>query len=633
MLAKRLFVAQILLLVCVVRLFSLELNVRLAPQASIPLGGDSPDLYTLGYGAGLNVDLNLFGHLSLGPEFSYYYSPLNGTGTAIQFVNGGVSVGAFAFPVSRLRVQAEAAFGPYQCMSDTSSYGNLWWKLGANGTFRLSPQVGVGATLGYISYQYPESPLYSGLLAGLSAQFTIDTKVATGNVAVSIEQPEPVFPLLYTIYKTSSFGTLTVVNNENAEIRDVTVSFRAGNYTASLMECGSLPLLEKRKSATIPLFADFSQTVQNFTENGKMPGEVVVTYKILGASRTASKTVVVSVYNRNTIRWTDASVLASFVSPNSPEVLDYAKYAVGIARDKLRTGLNRNMQFAMYLLEGLKIGGVSVSNDKTTPYAEYHRDMTKLDYVQYPFQTLAYRSGDLDDLGVLVSASMESVGLRTALIPLGDDFVVAFSLGIAPEDAESLFATQDNLLTMADEVWIPLSMSVLREGFVNSWYEGVKKINDAFAAGDNVDVIVLSEAWKTYPAASIVGNEAKFAKPESSAVTRAVETDLMRYISAEFGPKIRDLQDEIRSSGADASRYNQLGLLYIRAGMYEEAKDVYKKSAALGSVAAMVNLGNIFTLQQDYKTAATWFRKALVAQPDSKSARNGLERAELELSE
>lgn len=614
------------------RLFSLDLAFRATPQIAIPVGSESK-IFTLGFGGTLNADIEFLNRFSVGPEFSYLNVPLDGPSSSLQFISGGLSAGIFAFPLSRVRLQLEGSFGAYECLSKTSAYGDLWLKIHGNAGFRLTPTFSIAATAGYMTFRYPSEPLYSGILAGLSAQVFLDTRVSEGNISVSLDQQEPVFPVFYSIYKDNSIGTLTLTNGETAEIRDVSVSFRAGGYTSSLMLCGKAPLVAKRKSVEIPLYADFADTIQNFTENGKMPGEVVVTYKLLGTERTVSKTIVVPVYNRNTMRWTDSAVLASYISPNAPEVLEYSKFIVGIARDKLRSGLNRNMQFAMYALEGLKIGGISNSNDSSTPYVSYHLDQSILDYIQYPFQTLAYHSGDLDDLGVLVAAALESVGIRSAVIPLRDDFVVAFSLGIAPSDAGDLFASTDNLLTIEDEVWIPLSMSVLREGFVNCWFTAMEKLNAAFSSEENVDVIILQEAWRTYPAASIVGTEAKFAKPDETAVTRAVETDLLRYISNEFGPKIRDVQEQVKASGGTISLYNQLGLLYVRAGMYEEAKAEYAKAAALSSTSAMVNLGNIAILQKDFKTAGVWFKKALALQPDNKGAKSGLDRVNMELAE
>jgi len=67
--------------------------------------------------------------------------------------------------------------------------------------------------------------------------------------------------------------------------------------------------------------------------------------------------------------------------------------------------------------------------------------------------------------------------------------------------------------------------------------------------------------------------------------------------------------------------------------MYAEAKVEYQKAAALKSVAAIINLGNISLLEKDFKTAASWFKKALELQPDSKGAQTGLDRANLELAD
>jgi len=622
------------LFLCANHVFALDFNIRTTPELCIPFGAAATPYYSIGGGATLNADLELFQFVYVGPEFGYFNIPLLNTGTATQFIEAGMGAGVFYYPASRVKVQGGLAAGIYEVIYDGATFNSTWWKIHVDAGFRFSPTFVLSGGIGYTSYSGISEPMYTGISLGASAQIAFDTVPATaGNIDVRLDQGEPVFPLFYGIYKQNSIGTLKITNNESAEIRNVSVSFRAGNYTASLMSCGRSPLIKKRSSVDLPLFADFAETILNFTENGKIPGELIIDYELLGAVRSISKTLVVPVYNRNIVRWTDTAVLASFISPNAPEVLDYSKFMVGIARDKLRTGLNRNMQFAMYLFEGLKVGGISNSNDDTTPYVTYHRDPDLLDYIQYPFQTLAYHSGDLDDLGLLYAAILESVGIRTAIIPLEKEFVVAFSLGITASDAENLFSGSGNLLTIADEIWIPVSFSVLREGFINSWYNAMNILNGALAAEKNLDFIILKEAWATYPPASIKGSEAKFQKPVEESVIRAVESDLMRYISAEFGPKILDVQDAIRTSGGNAQLYNQLGLLYVRAGMYSEARAEYTKAAALDSSTAMVNLGNIAILQKDFRTAKNWFSRALELQPENSIAVKGLERALYELEE
>ncbi len=623
------------LLFCASHVFSLDFTIRVTPEIVIPSDPFTVQNFSLGASASVNIDSELFNLLSVGPELGYYFVPALNLGKPMQITAGGIGLGLFFYPVSRMKLQITGSGGAYESSWDGNAYGDLWWKVHADAGFRFSPSFALSLDAGYVNFnhQAPDPNPYSFITAGLTAHVSFTTVKLSGNVEVKLKQDEPVFPLFFSVYKQNSVGTLTIANNESAEIRNVSVSFRAEAYTASQMLCGNADLIQKRGSAEIPLYADFSEAILNFTENGKIPGEVTINYELLGSKRLVKKTLVVNVYNRNAVRWTDTSVLASYISPTAPEVLDYSKYIVGISRDRLRTGLNRNMQFAMYILEGLKVGGVSYSGDTETPYIKFHKDPALLDYIQYPFQTLAFHAGDYDDLGLLFAASLESVGIRSAIIPLDNDFVVAFSLGITSSDAENLFNGTENLLTIADEIWIPLSFSTLREGFINSWYNAMNGLNAAFGANQDINFIILQETWKTYPPASIKGTEAKFEKPLEESVVRSVEADLMRYISAEFGPKILAVQDNIKTSGGSAQLYNQLGLLYVRAGMYTEAKGEYKKAAALKSATAMVNLGNISVLEKDYKSAVSWFTEALAQQSDNKAALNGLERAQGELAQ
>ncbi len=498
--------------------------------------------------------------------------------------------------------------------------------------YRISPLIALSVDGGYLSFNGKSENVYSSIFAGVSARILIDTSGRTGKLSVSLDQSEPVFPLFYSMYKSNSIGTITVINNESAEIRNVKVSFNGNIHTASTILCGEKKIIGKKRAVEVPLYADFTDKVQNFTEDGKIPGEVVISYEILGAKHVVEKTVVLEVYNRNSIRWYDAASLVSFISPNSPEILDYSKYVVGIARDKLRSGLNRNMQFAMYLFEGLKISGITYSDDVSTPYVEYHKNSDKIDYIQYPFQTLSYRLGDYDDLGLLYAGVLESVGIRSAFVALPDDFIVAFSLGITPDKSKSLFNGTDNLLIINNEVWIPLSMSVIREGFINSWYLGMKKLNKSFKGGSDAEFVILQDAWKTYSPSGIKGDQSDFKKPAESKLVAEVETDLLRYFSTEFGPKIKIIQKQITNTGGSASLYNKLGLYYTRAGLYEEARNEYNKSVTLGSVAAMVNLGNISIIEKDYKSAREWYKKALELKPKNQSAKKGLEMAEVELA-
>jgi tetratricopeptide (TPR) repeat protein len=617
----------ITLSLCPVPLSSLDIDVRIDPDVTIPFGDHTTTFYSVGGGGSLSVSLRFWDLLNAGPVFGFFLNPLLNTGTSAQFLSVGLETSMFGFPLSRLGLGLGVSGGVYQVTYNEFIYSDLWFKGYGEVGLRISPAFTLALEGGYLYFNGTSGPFHTGITAGLSAHVTLNTSPIADNIAAVLDQAEPVFPLLYGVYKQNSIGTLRIINNESAEIRNVSVSFQAGNYTASLMACGSAAIVKKRGSIELPLYADFSKGIQSFTENGKIPGELVIRYEFLGAEREITKTLVVSVYNRNTLRWTDAAALSAFISPNSPEVLDFSKFIVGIARDRLRSGLNRNMQFGMFLFEGMKEGGIIFTEDEATPYRTYHLDPTLLDYIQYPFQTLSYKMGDLDDLGILYAAALESVGIEAALIPLANDFLVAFSLKVPPEEADTLFDNTDLLITIGDEIWIPVSFSVLREGFINSWYAAIDNLNAAVAAGEAINFIVLQDAWRSYPPSGIKGDEPPFAKPRVEVVAQAVETSLQRYIAAEFGPKIRAVRDEIAGKGGSAQLYNRLGLLYVRAGMYTEAKLAYRRAAELNSITALVNLGNIALVQKEFTVAEQWFRQALAAQPDNRAAQTGLDRA------
>ncbi|MDR1176066.1 MAG: hypothetical protein LBK83_11430 [Treponema sp.] len=632
-----------LLFMCAVPcLHALDFAVRFKPYLAVPMG-DSANFFTIGGGGDAVFDIDISSALSnplgigysAGFEVGINAAPLFKADSLASLYFGGVNFSLFYLPFSRWNIRGEGTFGFYQGMFDGNTYANTFWRYGLEGGFRISPNFIINMNGGYRVYNYkPSNPNWEGLYAGLSAQITFETGRRDDGVGISLSQSEPIFPVFSGLYRTNQIGTLKIINNETAEIRNVRVSFRAGNYTSSELLCGTVSRINKRRSAELPLLADLSRAVYNFAENSRFPGEVLIQYELLGSSRTARAEAVVEIFNRNSFRWGDPNALSVFVSPGSLEVQDYQKYIVGIARNYLRTGLNRNMQFAMYLFEGLRVSGIQDSLDTQNPYRDFHRIPEEIDSIQFPFQTLAYKSGDIDDLGLLYASCLEAAGINSALIPLNDDFVVAFSLGIDEEETASLFDSPDNLLVVGGEVWMPVSFSAFREGFINCWYNAVNGINRAIAAEEDVNFIALADAWVNYPPAAVSSGEESLAKPSEEMVARTVETDMQRYIVAEFGPKIQAVFSDIQTNGPSAARYNQLGLLYVRSGMYAEAKQVYERSAAMnGNAVALVNLGNLAMIERDLDEADHWFREALKSDPGNRSALGGLEQIALDRME
>ena len=622
--------------------FATEITLKITPTVMFPFLSGGKKYEVAGGGAFVDVGVNFLGFLNAGPELGFIVLPKNngknlasGVDPNLFIVPVGAQISAFYSPLARLELDGGLALGAYAGISGGSeTHYAPWYRAFTDVSFKINTKFSVGLNLSWFNCQYNTyfgNPGAAGLTTGISITIKFDTKKISGNVDATAEYDDNVFPLLYTIYKNDPIGTITIQNNEAAEIRNVVVKFRAEGYTASEQQCGNIKVIHKLSSEEIPLYADFTDKVLRFSESGKISGEVVVEYELLGDSRVAVIPVTIPVYNRNTMRWVDPAVIASFVSSKSQEIMELSKFIVGVARSYSRTGLNKNMQYAMFVHEGIRKIGMAVEENSDTPYNTAHLDLTGLDYIQYPYQTLSYRSGDKDDIAILYMSMLESVGIHAAFIPLDDDFIVAIDIGEASSNQLSLFNDESRILVVDDEIWIPISMKAINEGFVNSWLKGAAQVNAKIDADEDVDFVILAEAWQNYPPSGFSTGESTTNLPLETEVAKLFEEDINQYINQEFGPQISAIQARIKKEGVSINLYNQLGLLYVRAGMYSKAIPIYEVSAKMGSVAAMNNLGNIYSLQKQYNAAKKWYENALAIDPNNETAQKNLEKIATEL--
>ena len=612
-------------------LFALDLSLRLTPILMFP----SHEYLDKEFGSTFQADFNIFNLVTLGLDGAFLTVTPEGLSSGINFASLGAGLGLFYTPVSRLYLGAGLAGGLYTLSyeidstpySFTDLYGRAYGELG----FRINPNLTVYGNGGYACYFIKDSqPLNKGPFAGigLKISFTLGKK-SSGGLTATLEQDSVIYPLFQQVYGQSPIGTIHITNAESAEVRNVKVYFRAGKYTSSAKESASIPLLQKLKTNTASLYADFSSELLKFNEDGKLSGEIVMEYEILGKKKVAVQNVTLSVSNRNAFIWGNNEALAAFISSNTPEILEYAKYVSGIARNKLYTGMNRNVQFAAALMESLRATGISYSNDTITPYSTYHLS-TEVDSVQYPLQTMNYLGGDYDDLGILLASCLESVGVETAFMPVENDFIVFVSANLKAKNVANHFADLKGLIydeeDSSSNVYFPLSMAHFNEGFAKSRQAGeevVKACKENEAT--SYDFITTHDAWTIYPSAVYTGSGVSFEKPSQAEVERLTDLAVKDYIATDLEPVIKNAKES-----GDA---NKIGMALVRSGKYSEAKVEFNKAIAAGSVSAMNNLANLLLMEKDYDGATAMFKKALQKDPENKIALKGLESTKEKLEE
>lgn len=617
------------LIINVLSLSALDLAFKIEPMVFFP----GEQYMELSPGAVISGGVDLFNLVTVGAEGGYLYEKPSNTSEPLHVVFGGMNLGAYYYPLSRLYVGLGGAFGvgsfftQFQSSGDTEnkvsdrkSFSDLYYRGFGEVGFRINPTLSVNAVGGYAGFNGGgNSTFLSGPFAAVSLRISAHTGKASqrSSVAVRIEQDGDIFPVYSSVYGYEPFGTIIIKNNDGAELRNVHVSFRANKYTTGTKLCGTAARIDRRKTMEFPLYADFSEEILQFTENGKFSGEVVVEYEFLGKKMSVVEPVIISVNNRNAFMWGDNAALSAFISPDSQEIAAFAKEIAGITRNNIYTGMNANLQYAVGMVEALRLVGAGYSGDTVTPYKDFHLNYD-LDSIQYPLQTLQYLSGDYDDLGILLCACLQTVNVPTGYMPLPDDFIVLVKLGIEPDKALSNFASTDGLVIDVDNeaVYLALSMANLEKGFTASYKAGSEAIAKCFSDEDNYyEFVDTTDAWNNYKPVAY-SNNSSTVSPRQEELIKAIRSAIQDYIASDIEAVIKRARDE--------GDINKLGVALVRAGRYSEAKREFQK---LSTAAAMNNTANILMIEKNYTAAAAQYKKVLEKDPENKTAIKGLENA------
>lgn len=616
---KKLFVI-FLCLIASVYAFSVDIAFKITPGAAFPLVDSSKENKNAGFMAQAQAELCFLNLFEVGLDGGIYLENIKEADNPARYMNAGVTLGAFYSPLSRISVEAGAGIGLYSYNLQANSlpqpikYSDLYFKGFAEVGFRVNPSVTVSLNGTYTSYQAGKVNVNSGVFTGgVSVKITTELgKKNAGHFTTSLIQDAAVFPLYSSIYKTNSFATLMLKNNETAEIRNVKISFRAGKYTSTAMECKTFSRIDKNKTVEVPLFAEFSTELLNFNEDGKIPCEIIIEYTLIGKKMTSVQNVSVAVDNKNSFYWDDPASITAFVSSSTNEILELAKYIAGIARNRLYTGMNKNLQYAAAMIEGLRAVGITYSDDRITPYTQFHGGSEK-DSVLFPLQTVDCLSGDYDDLGILLASCLESVDVRCGFIPLQNDFLVLVALGMDPSSAAGHFSDTDCIICSEDEVYLPLAMSQFENGFTACRTAGGKA---DLSGGEFIDI---RTGWSMYPAVNYTGFGVSYEKPSQEVVEQNFVKAVQEYINSDLAPIIESLK-------TSSASLNKIGVAMVRAGMYDEALVQFKNGGAKGSLSCMNNEANVYQIQMKYPEAAAMYRKILKLAPDNETAAKGLER-------
>jgi len=234
-----------------------------------------------------------------------------------------------------------------------------------------------------------------------------------------------------------------------------------------------------------------------------------------------------------------------------------------------------------------------------------------VDYLQFPRQTLEFRAGDCDDLSILYSALLESVGIETAFITIPGHIYMAFSTGMSVEEGRGFFNDQKDVLDIDGTVWLPVEITAVDQGFVRAWKLGAAEWRKSFETGQT-ELIPIRQSWRTYNAVGYAGEEQTAIKvPAADDLLPVFLDEVGRFVETEIFNREKQIKTEISRTGGDLRSLNKLGVLYARYGMTKEAQIQFEKILARNEyLPALVNLGMLAFLDGEYDEAYDYYRRA-----------------------
>ncbi|MDO5576152.1 MAG: hypothetical protein Q4F84_03665, partial [Fibrobacter sp.] len=425
-------------------------------------------------------------------------------------------------------------------------------------------------------------------------------------------------------------------------IEDLYLS-RVGHYAMNpvghfTLKC-SVPVFDVRVNLTIPELLDDTFRVMrehidageskfdinivplikkagNILQTRILHGQLELCYTINEKAHTRSLGIPVTVYGINGMNWNTPSAISCFVTSEDTCVRSFSRMAMQNLTCNSEYGSNFVNTMAVWA--AIKKHNIQYTKDPAPVLG------TAIDMVQYPSQTLSYKTGDCDDISVLYCSVLLSLGIDVALLSYDDHVFFMFNTGIYEKNRMML--SPDTTMTIINnkKVWIPIESTDMQSSFVDNWRNTSQKFYKMVNAGMNVEIIDIREAWKTYPPNLPIVKEQSFTlKP----VNDEVKAELQKVYDTKtvlYTKEIDRLKSVKKSSVPNmAAVKNKLGLLHIHIQNYQKAATFFKQAYQISkSPQALSNHAGALLLCGKEKEAQKIFDEIYKEDTDGKIAVN-----------
>jgi len=410
---------------------------------------------------------------------------------------------------------------------------------------------------------------------------------------------ERVFSAAYKRYADQPVGAVKVSNASGTDYKNLKLAFHIKGYM-DFPHSQEIVLLPAGSSTTLPLHAAFNNKVLGIDEDTGVQVEVKLSYTQDGQPGSIELTRPMTLYGKNAIQWVDFRSVGAFVTPKDDTLKDFVRQA--ITQYQPSASLNRPLLQAMTLFDVLAAHGLRYQVDPNNPYSKMSGE--QVDYVQFPRETLKLKSGDCDDLSVLLAAALENLGIETALVDVPGHLFLLFNTGVPAAERDRISLQDDQLVIRANQVWVPLESTLIATSFAESWAEGARKLQEAQTA-KTLKVVPLKEAWAQFQPVTLAPAGYSISLPTPDKVQPLIERERRILVSKSLERQMAPYRVRLAASPNDPAALLQIAILNAQNGLYDLAFREFDKLLAANprSAEAHNNRGNIYYTLADYDRA------------------------------
>ena len=412
---------------------------------------------------------------------------------------------------------------------------------------------------------------------------------------------ERVFSAAYKQYATKPVGSIRIQNASGQDYGNLKLTFTVKGY----MDFPTTVSIDKLKANSEQLFelnASFNNKLLEIDEDTGVQAEVAIGFVRDGRNDSINLAQPMTIYGKNAIVWGESNMIGSFVTPKDGLLNDFVRQSINENKPDA-TAIDGSLLTAMTLFDVLSAHGIKYIVDPNNPYTAISE--TSIDYVQFGRETLKLKSGDCDDLSVLLSAGLENLGIETAILDVPAHLLMMFNTGLSEEDRGAISLDDDLLVIRDGQIWLPVEATMLGSAsFAEAWAEGARKYHD-HSSKNELKVIALKDAWAEYKPVTLKPASYTVKIPDKSHVTPLVTREKNLLLEKSLDRLVSPYKTLVSMNPSNTRAHMQIAIIYAKNGLDESANRAFDEVLKINPDDSGVptNRGNMYFGNGDYERA------------------------------